>query len=287
MADIFVSYAREDVARAEMVVRGLEALGLECFWDTEIPPGQSWADFIEQKLSQCRAVVVLWSQTSAKSQWVREEARMARDQRRLIPAIIDGTTAPLGFGEVQAADLTHWQGDPNDPNWTRFANAVYAAARDGARPQAQPQAAWTPPPQQQAYAGASGAGETLSPIGYIQKCLRLYFDGKGRARRAEFGWFVLGAFVTGFIAGVLDTMIFGFNEYTQTANSYVLTLIAGLGLLAPTISAASRRAHDFGQSGWLAILVAIPYFGIVAALAFIFIPGQPGANKYGPNPKGQ
>ena len=55
---------------------------------------------------------------------------------------------------------------------------------------------------------------------------------------------------------------------------------------SPSTRPANLRAHDFGQSGWLAILTAIPYLGFIASLVFIFIPGQPGQNQFGPNPKG-
>src|SRR5512147_653857 len=118
MADVFISYAREDRSRAEQIARALSAMGLECFWDTEIPPGQTWADYIENKLSQCKAVIVLWSAHSTRSQWVREEARMGRDRGRLIPVMLDASAPPFGFGEVQAADLSGWQGEPHHPGWS-------------------------------------------------------------------------------------------------------------------------------------------------------------------------
>jgi uncharacterized membrane protein YhaH (DUF805 family) len=295
MTDVFISYAREDAGQAERIARGLEATGLTVFWDNEIPPGQTWADYIETKLNQCAAAIVLWSANSTKSQWVREEARMGRS--KLIPARLDASEAPFGFGDVQAADLSQWTGDLNDPHWTRFANAVLAKTRGGAPPQAPPQpqpqqqaGGWqAPPPQQQAsgwsnQGGAQASGE-LSPIAYIQKCLRLYVDGKGRARRREYGWFFAFAFVAGLIAGILDIMIGGFDPYTGQARSFIFVLIAGAALIAPTVSVASRRAHDFGQTGWLAALVCIPYIGWIAAIVFIFIPGQGGPNQYGPDPK--
>lgn len=124
MADVFLSYAREDRVRARQVAEGLEANGLSVFWDNEIPPGATWADHIEQKLSGCKAQVVLWSGHSAKSQWVREEARMGRDKGVLIPAMIEPVPAPLGFGEVQAADLSAWNGEADDPTWRRLVQAV-------------------------------------------------------------------------------------------------------------------------------------------------------------------
>jgi hypothetical protein len=138
MADIFLSYAREDAARAEQIARGLEAAGLDVFWDNEIPPGQTWADYIEQKLTQCKALIVLWSSHSVGSQWVREEARMGRDKSVLIPVMIDNVQPPFGFGEVQAANLSNWTGAPDDAHWTRFVGAVSHFAKGGARPAAAP-----------------------------------------------------------------------------------------------------------------------------------------------------
>ena len=139
MADVFLSYAREDSARAEQVARGLEQAGLDVFWDNEIPPGATWADHIEQKLTQCKVLVVLWSEHSTKSQWVREEARMGRDKGVMVPVMIDTSTPPFGFGEVQAANLANWSGDAADAHWVRFADAVTKLTQSGPRPASAPQ----------------------------------------------------------------------------------------------------------------------------------------------------
>ena len=146
MADVFLSYAREDTARADQVAKGLAAAGIDVFWDNEIPPGTTWADYIEQKLTQCKALIVLWSEHSTKSQWVREEARMGRDKGVLIPVMIDASQPPFGFGEVQAANLTSWNGEADHPSWRRFVDAVTSATNSVPRPApAQP----TPPPPAQ------------------------------------------------------------------------------------------------------------------------------------------
>jgi hypothetical protein len=159
MADVFLSYAREDTARAEQVANGLEAAGLDVFWDNEIPPGTTWADYIEQKLGVCKALIVLWSEHSTKSQWVREEARLGRDKGVLIPVMIDASQPPFGFGEVQAANLANWNGEADHPHWRRFVDAVMNATKATPRPQppsapplprtvappSQPQA-WSTPP---------------------------------------------------------------------------------------------------------------------------------------------
>lgn len=152
MADVFLSYAREDRVRAEQMAQALEQAGLDVFWDNEIPPGTTWADFIEQKLAQCKALIVLWSQHSTTSQWVREEARMGRDKGVLIPVMIDASSPPFGFGEVQSANLSEWNGAADDPNWRRFVEAVKRFAstqptppRAAAPPPAAPQSFTAPP----------------------------------------------------------------------------------------------------------------------------------------------
>lgn len=314
MADVFISYAREDREHAQRVATGLSALGLDIFWDTDIPPGQTWADYIEGKLSASRAAIVLWSSNSTKSQSVREEARIARDRSRLIPAMLENVPLPFGFGEVQAADLSGWAGDYNDPNWLRFAQAVQNAVASAPAP-GEPVRAVAPPPaapplshaRSNTFAPAAGAAAgQASPIDYIKKCLRLYADGKGRARRAEYWWWALFAFGVTFVASFLDTIMFGVNPQTMQPNMQALSTIAGLALLAPGVSVASRRFHDVGLSGWLVagffaaffvagalnqmgspLAMVIMLVAGVGMLAIAVMPSKPGENQYGPNPKGE
>lgn len=157
MADVFLSYAREDAARAEQIARALGAEGVQVFWDTEIPPGTTWADYIEQKLAQSKALIVLWSEHSTKSQWVREEARLGRDKGVLIPVQIDNTQPPFGFGELQAANLSGWNGASDDANWRRFVDAVRAAIS------APPRAAPAPSRYQQAAAAQPAPQPAAAP----------------------------------------------------------------------------------------------------------------------------
>jgi uncharacterized membrane protein YhaH (DUF805 family) len=305
MADVFISYAREDAAPAEQIARALQGMGLDVFWDSEIPPGQTWADYIEAKLTGCKAVIVLWSDHSIKSAWVREEARMGRERAKLIPVRLDDSVAPFGFGEVQAADLSTWRGEAHHTEWRRFAGAVYAAARDGAPaphiPATQP--TYAPPLRT---AQPSDAGPSLSPLGYIQKCFRLFINGKGRARRAEYWWWIAFSVAVAIVAYMLDAAAFGFNAYTSLPNSQAFYGLTSLVLLAPTIAVTSRRFHDVGLSGWLVAAAFGAYFvgammmasyieagavlvGAVALtlLVIAIIPSRPGENAYGPNPKTQ
>jgi uncharacterized membrane protein YhaH (DUF805 family) len=226
-----------------------------------------------------------------KSQWVREEARLARDKGKLIPVLIEEVSVPLGFGEVQAAHLTDWNGDPNNPGWRRLAQAVSDAAgiplktAAAARPS-------PVPPLSSFFTGAAAqpvpSGGDLSPVDYIKKCFAHYVDGKGRARRAEWWWFFLFSLIGVIVAAVLDVALFGTNSYTGAANAPVFTLLFSFGILCPSVSVGVRRLHDIGVSGWLYIPIAIGYFFLIGGLVMLVIalvPSKPEANQYGPNPK--
>ena len=74
MSDVFVSYARPDEPVAKRVVEALVAAGYRAWRDDELPAHRAYADVIQERLNAAKAVVVLWSANSAKSQWVRAEA---------------------------------------------------------------------------------------------------------------------------------------------------------------------------------------------------------------------
>jgi hypothetical protein len=108
MADIFISYAREDRSRIEPLAKSLQDLGWSVFWDRTIPTGKTWRQVIGDALKNARSVIVAWSQNSIESDWVQEEADRGRRRNILIPILIDNVDPPLGFGAIQAADLVNW-----------------------------------------------------------------------------------------------------------------------------------------------------------------------------------
>src|SRR5215210_2838008 len=108
MADIFLSYAREDEARAAVVARVLGELGWSVFWDRRIIAGTSWDEVVEQELQACRCVVVLWSAASIASRWVKTEARFALQRNALVPANLDRSEPPLEFRFLESAQLHTW-----------------------------------------------------------------------------------------------------------------------------------------------------------------------------------
>nr|HQU28100.1 toll/interleukin-1 receptor domain-containing protein [Nitrospirales bacterium] len=115
--DIFLSYARDDRDRVQLMARTLESLGWSVWWDRRIPTGKQFARVIEEQLDASRTVVVVWSKTSIQSDWVHTEAAEGLRRRVLFPIRIDDVKIPLEFRRVQAADLIHWKGDHQDDQW--------------------------------------------------------------------------------------------------------------------------------------------------------------------------
>lgn len=106
--EVFVSYAREDVATAELLAARLAKEKWSVFWDREIPVGLTWDDIVEKALDAAKCVVVLWSSASRDSEWVRIEANEGAERGILAPALIASVKIPLRFRRIQAADLTGW-----------------------------------------------------------------------------------------------------------------------------------------------------------------------------------
>ena len=110
MADIFLSYTEKDRDVARRVAAMLGSVGWTVWWDRRIPAGGTWRSVLEHALENMRCMVVLWSVHSVESEWVYEEATEGRRQGKLVPVLIEPVRPPAGFREIQAADLTGWDG---------------------------------------------------------------------------------------------------------------------------------------------------------------------------------
>jgi hypothetical protein len=127
MADIFISYKKEDAGRVDRIVEGLRAEGFTVWWDHAIAPGSQWDQTIQQELAAAKMVIAVWSKLSVDAPWVKEEAAVGKQKGKLLPVRIDNVDPPLGFGLIQMADLIGWDGDrTQNPKWTHFLSSVKA-----------------------------------------------------------------------------------------------------------------------------------------------------------------
>ncbi len=132
-ADIFISYARADRAAAQRVAEAFSAAGFSVWWDTELRAGDSFDLRIEKAIRDATAVVVLWSEHSVQSRWVRAEANLGDRLKRLLPALIGPCELPILFELTHTVDLSDWDGSPANEGW----RSLLAEARRMVRNSAQ------------------------------------------------------------------------------------------------------------------------------------------------------
>ncbi len=112
MADIFVSYSREDRQRVEPLVDALEKRGHSVWWDPEISPGDDFEALIADELANAKTVIVVWTADSVGSRWVKGEARDAADRGVLAPVSFGDARLPIDFRAIHTTNLDGWNGDP-------------------------------------------------------------------------------------------------------------------------------------------------------------------------------
>jgi uncharacterized membrane protein YhaH (DUF805 family) len=152
-------------------------------------------------------------------------------------------------------------------------------------------------------------GKGIPMLEWMLMPLKRYADFSGRSRRSEYWWFTLFVTVVAIVLVAL-MMAGGFSTAAMMEASapgssvnpaglgivfYIgvgLLVIFVLAILIPSIAVAVRRLHDRDMSGWwyLGVIIAgmIPFVGFIANIAFLvlmFLPGTPGPNRFGPDPK--
>ncbi|MEO8306677.1 MAG: TIR domain-containing protein [Pseudomonadota bacterium] len=125
MADVFLSYSREDQSTARRFAEGFEREGLSVWWDQVLDVGESFDSVTEQALDNAKAVVVLWSKRSVDSRWVRAEATQAQAKKCLVPVMIESCKRPIMFELTHTAELSNWSGDPTDVRWQSFIEGLH------------------------------------------------------------------------------------------------------------------------------------------------------------------
>jgi formylglycine-generating enzyme required for sulfatase activity len=120
MADIFLSYKKEDLDIANRLVAALRTEGMSVWWDDGLTPQEAWDTTIERELSAASTIVVLWSPRSVSSEWVRREAHFAQDRGKLVPVIVEPSNIPIAFTLNQNVNLAGWDGDRTNRQWRKL-----------------------------------------------------------------------------------------------------------------------------------------------------------------------
>lgn len=124
LAEVFISYARNDADVARRFAEAFEAEGLDVWWDYILQTGEIFDEAIENALRSAKAVIVLWSPSSVASRWVRAEATIADRNKTFVPVMIEPCERPIVFELTHTADLTGWDGSTSNPAWAALLATV-------------------------------------------------------------------------------------------------------------------------------------------------------------------
>ena len=105
-------------------------------------------------------------------------------------------------------------------------------------------------------------------MNYYLHVLKNYANFSGRARRAEYWYFVLFNTIFLFTLVLIGTLI----KFPGLIGIYYI------GTIIPLLAVAVRRMHDTDKSGWF---ILIPIYSFILLLT----EGTKGSNEYGADPK--
>jgi TIR domain len=144
MADIFVSYKREDQIEIRRLVEALQGQGWSVWWDTKIDPDVNWDREIEKQLQAAKCILVAWSKLAVESDPVRTEAHYGRERQKLVSITLDGTNPPIMFALRQTTDLSNWNAATSNPRFEGICQAIRRLVHTSTGSVAEPRIALQP-----------------------------------------------------------------------------------------------------------------------------------------------
>lgn len=104
--DVFISYKREDRSLAEQVAAALRANRYSVYYDIALEHGQEFADALDERIRAAKIVIVLWTDKSVQSKWVRREARFAAKHGKYHPVHVGDIDLPMDLHGYHAVALS-------------------------------------------------------------------------------------------------------------------------------------------------------------------------------------
>ncbi|MGH7599854.1 MAG: toll/interleukin-1 receptor domain-containing protein [bacterium] len=133
---VFISHSHNDEPLARKIAATLQQAGLEV-WDdeTEIFPGDNWAEKVAQGLREAEAMVVLLTPDALKSNWVQRDIDYALSEKRFRHRLITVLAGPPEKlpeeqipGILQRLKVVKLAGNGKDEDVKQIAEALLQAA---------------------------------------------------------------------------------------------------------------------------------------------------------------
>lgn len=112
----------------------------------------------------------------------------------------------------------------------------------------------------------------------IKTVFSKYVEFSGRARPAEFWYWVVFSLIASIALTIVESVLFGIGGSTPFSSLFSLVIFL------PSLAVAIRRLHDTDHSGWFYLLVFIPIVGWIILIVFYATEGTTGPNRFGADP---
>ncbi len=127
---VFISYSSRDIKIAKQVLSLLEQNQVKCWMaPRDIIGGMEYGDIIDDAIHHSQVILVIFSENSNKSQWVRSELNLGFSAHKaIVPYKIDNT--PLEGAMRLMLNDKHWINIENKkPKYKELIEAVFTALK--------------------------------------------------------------------------------------------------------------------------------------------------------------
>ena len=130
MTKLFISYSRKDTGFVRKLAGDLEKAGYDVWWDlTDLRGGDDWLRVIPSAIESSEFFIVVLSQNSAVSDWVKKEYTQALSSgKKIIPLMLARSSVPFALNTLNYVDFT------SDDYSANFKNLLDAIGHTGENP---------------------------------------------------------------------------------------------------------------------------------------------------------
>jgi uncharacterized membrane protein YhaH (DUF805 family) len=120
----------------------------------------------------------------------------------------------------------------------------------------------------------------------VQRFFKKYATFYGRASRSEYWWWALVSTVVTIVLNIVAGAGGAEADYSTGEMGgglifgSILALLWFLATVIPSIALTVRRLHDANLSGWLLLILLVPFLGALALLVLMVLPPKPEGQRY-------
>lgn len=124
MADVVICHAPENEATLRQLADAVAHAGYDVWHGGADAPDATGTDAVTDQVAAAKAVIVIWSEAAASSEWVKAEANVARGLKKLVQVSADGRPPPIPFDRADMVSVLTWRGEQDHPAWRGIAASL-------------------------------------------------------------------------------------------------------------------------------------------------------------------